>query len=364
MIVYFDAKSGLAGDMLVASLVDAGVDFEYVSSGIASLGLKIDIALEERVVNGIRAKRFVVKRKEEGHHHHRSFRDIVKLIEGSKLDRKVKDLAISVFEKIAQAESKVHGIGLEDVTFHEVGADDSIADIVGFSLCVNYLKPEKILFSPLFDGKGFTNSMHGLIPVPAPAVLEIARMNGIPLGSVDIESELVTPTGIGIAAVVSKGFTSMPYMKISSIGYGAGTRELPIPNLLRAIVGDEMEPARDWFEVFANIDDMTGEEMALALEKVMESGAVDVYFTPIYMKKGRPAYKLGVIVSKEKLDGVIDAIFRWTSTIGVRIIPLMKVEMARETKLVSLNPELTLKVSSFRDIRKVKLEFEDIKRLT
>lgn len=362
MILYFDAKSGVAGDMLIASLIDAGVDFEYVASGISSLGLNLDLDLEEKSINGIRAKRFVVKVSER-QHHHRSFRDIVKLIEESPLEDKVKRLSIQTFQKIAQAESKVHGVPLEDVEFHEIGADDSIADIVGFSLCLNYLKPDIILFSPLFDGRGFTNSMHGLIPVPAPAVLEIARLNNIPLGSIDIESELITPTGIGIAATVSKGFTSMPYMKIKSIGYGAGTKELPIPNLLRAILGEELLPKSEWFEVFANIDDMTGEEMGLALEKIMEAGAVDVYFTPVYMKKGRPAYKLGAIVSEGELESVIEAIFRWTSTIGIRLIPLIKIEMDRESKVVNVKPEIRLKVSSLKDIRKIKLEFEDLKRL-
>lgn len=362
MILYFDAKSGVAGDMLVASLIDAGVDFEYVASGISSLGLNIKLALEEKLVSGIKAKRFVVELLQRPHHH-RSFRDIVRLIKESSLEEEVKRLSIQVFERIAQAESKVHGVPLEDVEFHEIGADDSIADIVAFSLCLNYLKPEIVLFSPLFDGKGFTKSMHGLIPVPAPAVLEIARLNNIPLGSVDIESELITPTGIGIAATVSKGFTSMPYMKIKSIGYGAGTKELPIPNFLRAILGEKLASKSEWFEVFANIDDMTGEEMGLALEKIMEAGAVDVYFTPIYMKKGRPAYKLGAIVSEEKLEGVIEAIFRWTSTIGLRLIPLTKIEMDRENRVVNIEPQIRLKVSSLKDIRKVKLEFEDLKRL-
>ncbi|MCS7233142.1 MAG: nickel pincer cofactor biosynthesis protein LarC [Synergistetes bacterium] len=361
MIIYFDAKSGVAGDMLVASLIDAGVDFGYLLSGIESLGLKVKVSLEEKSVNGIKAKRFIVKASEE--HHHRSFKDIVRLIERSSLDDGVKGLSLKIFEKIAQAEAKIHGVDVEDVEFHEIGADDSIADIVGFSLCINYLKPDVILFSPLFDGRGFTKSMHGLIPVPAPAVLEIARLNNIPLGTIDVESELVTPTGIGIAATVSKGFTSMPYMRIKSIGYGAGTKVLSIPNLLRAVLGEEIVPEKDWFEVFANIDDMTGEEMALALEKVMDAGAVDVYFTPIYMKKGRPAYKLGAIVSGDVLDNVIEAIFRWTSTIGVRIIPLNKIEMNRESKVVNVEPELRLKVSSFKDIRKVKLEFEDLKKL-
>ncbi|KUK14695.1 MAG: pyridinium-3,5-bisthiocarboxylic acid mononucleotide nickel chelatase [bacterium] len=367
MILYFDAKSGVAGDMLVASLIDAGVDFEYLLSEIGSLKLEVEIKLEENFVNGIRAKRFIVKSKEKAHHHHhhhhRTYKDIVRLIEESSLSGEVKDLSLRIFEVIAQAEAKVHKVKVEDVAFHEVGADDSIVDVVSFSLCMSYLKPKKVLFSPLFDGRGFTNSMHGLIPVPAPAVLEIARMKGISLGSLDIESELVTPTGIGIAAIVSEGFTSMPYMRIKSIGYGAGTKKLPIPNVLRAILGEDERPCEDWFEIFANIDDMTGEEMALALEKVMESGAVDVYFTPIYMKKGRPAYKLGAIASKGSLEEVIESIFRWTSTIGIRIVPLTKVEMDRESKIVSADPKLTVKISSFKDIRKVKLEFEDIKKL-
>lgn len=363
MLLYFDVSSGIAGDMLVASLVDAGVDFEYVRSGVISLGLDVELELKEKLVNGIRTKRFIVERKSE-HHCHRSLRDIMEIIDRSDLPESVKELSYRIFERIAQAEAKVHGVALEEVEFHEIGADDSIVDIVAFSLCMEYLKPEEVYFSPLFDGKGFVKSMHGLIPVPAPAVLEVARIGAVPIGTIDIDTELITPTGIGIASVVSKGFTPMPYMRIKSIGYASGAKDLSIPNVLRAIIGEKVEPKEDWFEVFANIDDMTGEEMALALEKVMGSGAVDVYFTPIYMKKGRPAYKLGAIVPSKALDEVVEAIFRWTSTIGVRIIPLKKIEMEREFRKVQEDPEIRVKVSSFKDIRKLKVEFEDLKRIT
>ncbi len=362
MIIYFDAKSGIAGDMLVASLIDAGVDFDYIVSNVKKLGLDVELDLKEKYVNGIRSKRFIVK-EGKGHHHHRSFKDIKDLIMSSGLSNGVKDLSMRIFERIAQAEAKVHGVDLENVEFHEIGADDSIVDIVSFSLCLDYLRPDEIYFSPLFDGRGFTRSMHGVIPVPAPAVLEIARLNRIPIGTIDLEEELITPTGIGVAAAVAKGFTAMPYMEIRSVGYASGSKDLPIPNILRAIIGEGVKPKREWFEIFANVDDMTGEEMALALEKVMESGAVDVYFTPIYMKKGRPAYKLGAIVSSDVLDRVIEAIFRWTSTIGLRMIPLEKVEMDRDVKILQENPEIRVKVSSFKDIRKLKLEFEDLKKL-
>lgn len=253
---------------------------------------------------------------------------------------------------------------IDDVGFHEVGADDSIVDIVSFSLCVDYLKPEAIYFSPLFDGRGFAKSIHGIIPIPAPAVLEIARLNSIPIGTIDINSELITPTGIGIAAAVSQGFLQMPQVQIEKIGYGSGTKDLQIPNLVRAIIGKKkLTSEKGYVEIFANIDDMTGEEMALAVEKIMQSGARDVYFTPIYMKKGRPAYKIGVIASYEKLEEVVESIFRWTSTIGVRFVHLEKVEMSKESKMVSQNSEVKLKISSYKDIKRLKVEFEDLKKL-
>ncbi|WAM33021.1 LarC family nickel insertion protein [Caldicellulosiruptor morganii] len=243
MIIYFNAPSGISGDMLVSSLIDAGVDFEYLKSNIDLLGLDVEIGIKEKTVNGIKAKSFVVDvlhhhhNNDQGHHHHRTFKDIKKLLQESKLQETVKDLSLKIFEKIAKAEAAVHGMDIEEVAFHEVGADDSIVDIVAFSLCMEYLKPQEVLFSPLCDGRGFTKSMHGIIPVPAPAVLEIARQNGIPLATLDIDSELVTPTGIGIAAAVSNGFVNMPRMQIEKIGYGSGTKDLPIPNIVRAIIG-------------------------------------------------------------------------------------------------------------------------------
>lgn len=372
MIIYFDAPSGIAGDMLVASLIDAGVDFEYVKENIESLNLDVKLELEEKFVNGIRAKRFIVSSHNDNHHHnhvhndhHRSFKDIKELIKGSSLNENVKELSVEIFEKIAQAEAAVHGKTVDEVRFHEVGAADSIVDIVAFSLCIDYLKPEGIYFSPLFDGRGFAKSMHGIIPIPAPAVLEIARLNNIPLGTFDIDSELITPTGIGIAAAISKGFVQMPQMLIEKIGYGSGIKELSIPNVVRAIIGEKKLIGRkDYFEIFANVDDMTGEEMALALEKIMQSGALDVYFTPIYMKKGRPAYKIGVITSYDNFERVVESIFRWTSTIGIRFINLERIEMDRKFKKVEENPQIRLKVSSYKDIKRLKLEFEDLKKLT
>lgn len=240
MVIYFDAPSGISGDMLVGSLIDAGVDFGYIKSNIDLLGLDVEIEVKEKMVNGIKTKRFVVNVLNHHHdhdHHHRTFKDIKRLLQESKLSEFVKDLSFKIFEKIAKAEAAVHGRDVEQVAFHEVGADDSIVDIVAFSLCIEYLKPQEILFSPLSDGRGFTKSMHGIIPVPAPAVLEIARQNGILLATVDIDTELITPTGIGIAAAVANGFMNMPRMQIEKIGYGSGTKDLPIPNVVRAIIG-------------------------------------------------------------------------------------------------------------------------------
>ncbi|WAM31819.1 nickel pincer cofactor biosynthesis protein LarC [Caldicellulosiruptor naganoensis] len=371
MIICFDVLTGIAGDMLVASLVDAGVDFEYIKSNIDLLGLDVKLELKEKFVNGIKAKNFIVntheKKRHFGNYHrhyHRTFKDIKELILKSSLNQNVKEMSIKIFEKIAQAEANIHSITVDNVGFHEVGADDSIVDIVSFSLCIDYLKPEAIYFSPLLDGRGFTKSMHGVIPVPAPAVLEIARLNNIPIGTTDINSELITPTGIGITAAVSQGFLQMPQVQIEKIGYGSGTKDLQIPNLVRAIIGEKkLTSKKGYVAIFANIDDMTGEKMALACEKIMQSGASDVYFTPIYMKKGRPAYKIGVIASYEKLENIVESIFRCTSTIGVRFVHLDKIEMNREVEIVNQNSELRLKISSYRDIKRLKVEFEDLKKL-
>lgn len=193
--------------------------------------------------------------------------------------------------------------------------------------------------------------------------MEIARQNGIPIATIDIGTELITPTGIGIAAAISNGFVNMPRMQIEKIGYGSGTKDLPLPNIVRAIIGKKLNLSSKYFEIFANVDDMTGEELSLALEKIMQAGALDVYFTPIYMKKGRPAYKLGVIAKSESFEDVVDAVFRWTSTIGVRYVELKRIEMERKQENMKEVP-LRLKISSYKDIKRLKLEFEDIKKLT
>ncbi|MEZ0536929.1 LarC family nickel insertion protein [Caldicellulosiruptoraceae bacterium PP1] len=254
-VLYFDCISGAAGDMLVASLLDSGVDFEKIKEDINKLNLNVELKLEEKEVNGIKAKRFIVienehhhehdhdnehsHEHENGHHHHRTFKDIRQMIEESSLNDFIKNLSIKIFEKIASAEAKVHGKSIEDVAFHEVGAVDSIVDIVSFASCIDFIKPDQILFSNLYDGKGLTKSMHGIIPIPAPAVLEIAKQNNLPIGIRNIEMELITPTGIGIAAAVAEGFCDMPLMVIEKIGYGAGSRELKTPNVIRVVFGEK-----------------------------------------------------------------------------------------------------------------------------
>lgn len=239
MIIYFDCISGVSGDMLVSSLIDAGVDFQIIKDNISQLNLDVDINVKDVDVNGIKAKKFNVILQNHHHHHHRKFQIIKEMIINSKLNDNIKSLSIKIFEKIASAEAKIHGSEIDDVRFHEVGADDSIVDIVAFATCIDYLKPEEIIFSKLFDGKGFTNSMHGIIPVPAPAVLEIAHQNNIPIGVRNIDEELITPTGIGIAAAVANRFEDMPLLTLNSIGYGAGSKSLKIPNCLRAIIGEK-----------------------------------------------------------------------------------------------------------------------------
>ncbi|MCE1245430.1 MAG: nickel pincer cofactor biosynthesis protein LarC [Firmicutes bacterium] len=330
---YLDCYSGISGDKFLGAMFDAGLDFDKFSAEIAKLNFSgYELKLEKTKKNGLMGTRFIVDAQDEKKHRHLSH--INKIIDESTLSDSVKTKSKEAFLVLAQAEAKMHGTSIESVHFHEVGAVDSIIDIVGAFIALEMMGIEEVIASHIHTGKGFVKCMHGLIPVPAPATAEILK--GIPSYSADIEGELTTPTGALLVKTMCSRFGSMPDMKVEAIGYGAGYLDFPIPNLLRIQIGEAVENIEGGYEtdtVFlleTNIDDQSPEITAFACEKLFEAGALDVYSTPIYMKKGRTGVILSVICTTDKKDILAEEIFRHTNTFGIRISKTERIKLRRE----------------------------------
>ncbi len=311
---------------------------------------------------------------DHGHHHHgRGFREIRALIEASDLSEFVKRHAIGIFERIAKAEGKIHGMKPDDVTFHEVGALDSIADIVLACVGIEALKVDRVVVSPLAEGHGWIDAAHGRFPVPAPATLEI--LAGIPLGSVDEPFEFITPTGAAIVAEFAQAFGPMPALKIEKIGYGVGSRVLKSrPNVLRAVLGEAVTaPAPiDGYErdtitrMESNIDDLSPEILGAVTEQLLKIGALDVFLTPIQMKKNRPGLQLTVLCEESAVGRVAELIFRQTTSFGVRMdrVDRLKLERSFETVQTAYG-NLTVKIGRLGgETLQVSPEFESCKALS
>ncbi len=322
-VAYLDCFSGISGDMTLGALLDAGVSLEAIQQGIDSLGLP-SCRLEASQVkkNGFRATHLQVLYEPE--HKHRHLHHIVEMIEGSSLSPRQQELAVKIFTRLGQAEAKVHGTTIEKVHFHEVGAVDSIADIVGSAIGWDLLGVERIECAPIPTGTGTVKIAHGVVSVPAPATAEL--LEGIPLAACSVPAELTTPTGAAIAASLVDRFGGLPAMRISTIGYGAGTRDLEDrPNILRLVVGDVDEPLSNegveqdsiWI-LETNLDDVPGEWIGYCTQSLLEAGALDVYTTPIQMKKNRPAVTLSVLCRADDRVRLEQIIFAETGSLGVR----------------------------------------------
>ena len=362
-ILYFDCFSGISGDMTLAALLDLDLNnFDYLVSQLESLDLEgWEIRKERRNKNGIAANYIkVVLSHDSGEDHHshthRNYADITHIIDHSKISEGAKVLSKNIFNRIASAEAKVHGVELEEVHFHEVGAVDSIIDIVGASVLLDLLfgqhKIEKIYCSPVCDGHGFVHCRHGKIPVPVPATAEIFREANVKTRQIDVATELVTPTGAAIIAEIAQGFGLMPEMAILKTAYGAGTKDLEIPNVLRLVLGD-LEVGDDGLEnitvIETNIDDCSPEILGYTMERLFSEGANEVFFTPVYMKKNRPATKLTLLCKSESAKKLAEIIFFETSTIGVRM---------REEKRICLDRESAFVKTAFGELKVKKIEFE------
>lgn len=334
-IAYFDCFSGASGDMILGALVDSGLPLEELRAALASLKLSGIGVKASPVKKGALVGTKVDVLVPPGWPHHRHLSDIVEIIEKSGLDQDIKEDAKGIFRRLATAEAKVHGTDIEEVHFHEVGAFDAIADIVGSAFGISRLGVEKLYASPLNLGLGVVNTSHGQLPIPAPGTAELLK--GIPVYSTGIEGELTTPTGAAILSTLVVGFGPLPQMAIERIGYGAGTKEFAEqPNLLRLLVGEAKETfEEDRIAVLeANIDDMSPQFFEPLLERLFQEGALDVFMTPIVMKKSRPAVKLTVLADPHLADALCSIILRETTTFGVRIQEAERRKLRREIILV------------------------------
>lgn len=316
-LAYLDCFGGISGDMTLGALVDAGVDPKALQSAVAGLGLPAELTFETVRRAGFRATHAKVVAPEE--HAHRHLHHIEAMIDRAALVPRQAELAKRIFRKLGEAEARVHGTDLQKVHFHEVGAVDSIVDIVGAAVGLDLLGVERIECSPIPPGRGFVSGAHGRMPLPAPATAELLK--GIPLAESTADMEQTTPTGAAIAATVAESFGPLPPLTVEAIGLGAGTRDLKgQPNVLRLFVGRVASPAgsdRVWV-LETNLDDLPGEVVGYATARLLEVGALDAFVTPVLMKKNRPGVVVTVLCDEAKIPAMEEILFRETTTLGVR----------------------------------------------
>ena len=336
-ILYFDCSSGISGNMTLGALLEIVGDNNFLITELQKLNnAEYDLEISKKTKCGIVGTFVDVIIKEHDHHHHqhRNLDDVYKIIDNSSLNINVKDLAKRIFLNVAKAESIVHQKPLNEVHFHEVGAIDSIVDIVGTAILIDKIKPDVIYSSVVNDGHGFINCAHGLMSVPVPATTEIFRASKVKFRQIDVDTELVTPTGAAIIAELASNYITLPVMQISKVGYGAGSKDLNIPNLLKVYYGDLEDLNEDFIVMETNIDDSTAEVLAYTSELLFKAGALDVFYTPIYMKKGRPGYRLSLMCNKIDMPKLQNIIFKETSTIGIRYRTEQRTKLIRENVVI------------------------------
>ncbi|BAD76248.1 hypothetical protein BRO54_1579 [Geobacillus proteiniphilus] len=381
-ILYLDCFSGISGDMMVGALVDAGVPSEKIEVELKKLSLSgYKLQWGKVVKKGISATKFDVIIQESiegGHHHqshhaHRHYSDIIDMIRRSELSEEVKQRAGQIFHCIAVAEAKIHGIPVENVHFHEVGAVDSIVDIVATAIALTELHIDYIISAPIPLGHGSIRCAHGVYPVPAPATLEI--LQGVPVVSNHLPFELTTPTGAGIVKSQVNSYGPLPSMKISAIGYGAGTRDLPDqPNVLRVVIGEETRITSSGPSLFhskeetvyileCQLDDMPGEALGYVMDGLFQKGALDVFYTPVFMKKNRPGVLLTVLTSATHVEQCEQFMLKETTTLGIRKDIWVREVLERDVVTVATsygNIRVKQAIHKGKVIRQMP-EYEDVK---
>ena len=365
-IAYFDTVSGIAGDMTMAAFVSAGLSIDELGFELKKLPLPGFELIGKHVMrNAISAVHLEVAISHTPHYH-RHLKDINNLIDASHLSQRVKEVAKSIFHVIGRAEAKIHDTTLEKIHFHEVGAVDSIVDIVGTAICLEKFGIERVYTSPVRLGSGGTvNTQHGVMPTPTPATLEILRE--YPTVLTNIPDELTTPTGAGIVKALSSGVLSDEVIRVHTVGYGAGSKELPqLPNLLRVVIGD-IDSAYEQEQlvvVETNIDDMNPQVYPYLIEKLLDAGAHDAYLVPIIMKKGRPGILLSVMTGKSKLDAVSEIIYKQTSTIGLRVQEMGRRKLQRREMEIHTQFGVVRAKAVLRDGKEVIApEFDECRRI-
>lgn len=346
MICYFDAFSGISGDMTVGALLDAGASASSVIDALESLGTGAAFQVEKTKRSGIAASKFRVDLPPEPQKH-RHLPHILSIIDRSSISPRAKHNATAVFQRLAEAESQVHGVSIEKVHFHEVGAADSIADIVGACVALDLLNVDEVASSPINVGSGTVQTEHGVLPVPAPATANL--LTGKPIYVRGPAVELTTPTGAAIVAALASSFGAMPAMRISSIGHGAGDRDFKeSPNVLRVLIGERTGSRESTVVtvIEANIDDSSPQVLGHALERLMEAGALDVSLSPLQMKKNRPGSLLRVIAKPQDQEALAQLIFAETSTLGLRIHSAeRRIEERRIVEVDTPHGKVRIKVS-------------------
>ncbi|MCW8985208.1 MAG: nickel pincer cofactor biosynthesis protein LarC [Thermoanaerobaculales bacterium] len=338
-VLFLDCAGGVAGDMLLCALAEACGDVSFVEELPERLGFP-DVTLQWPATRpgGFAARRLDVGFEPSKHPRHRNLADVEKIMEGTGVSPDAVDMARRVFRRLAEAEGQVHGQPPEEVHFHEVGAVDAVVDVLGACLALERLEVDEVVCSELPMGHGTVNCEHGELPLPAPAVA--AMLPGVPVRPVDVEGETVTPTGAALVTALSDRFGPMPAMTVEKVGVGAGSREYPgLPNVVRAFVGSAVVPAEiaqtGNVIVESNVDDLDPRVLPVVIDRLLESGALDAYVTPLVMKKGRPGHLITVIAPVEAAETVVDVILRETSSLGCRTYPVTKYHLGRRMETVA-----------------------------
>ena len=393
--LYLECYSGISGDMMTAALLDLGADEKVLSEALESLPIKGFRTEVTRVSKaGLDACDFhvILDRQHENHdhdmeylhghshdhshgdhghhshdHEHRGLAEILEILCRAQITDGAREKAVRIFEILAEAEAKAHGTSIEKVHFHEVGAVDSIVDITAAAVCLDNLQIDKVIIPVLCEGSGSVRCQHGVIPVPVPAVTAVTSKYSIPLHMTDVQGELVTPTGAAIAAAIRTSARLPERFVIEKTGIGAGKREYERPSLLRAMLIRETENASagDYiYKLESNIDDCTGEALGYVMERLMKAGARDVHYTPVFMKKNRPAYQLNVICKEEDIEKLEGIIFRETTTIGIRRQKMERSVLKRQVKTVKTSlGEARIKVWFMENGLRAYAEYERVRVL-
>ena len=372
--LYIDCGMGAAGDMLTAALLELLPDPAAFVRELNGLGLPGVIwRLEPAVKCGVTGSRVsvTIQGHEEGedrdaghdhHHHHHTMADIAAVVRALPVSEKVKGNALAVYERIARAESEVHGVAVEEVHFHEVGAMDAVADVLAVCLLMERLAPERVIASPVHVGCGSVRCAHGILPVPAPATALLLKH--VPIYSGEVQGELCTPTGAALLVRFADSFGPMPVMRVGAIGYGMGKKDFPRANCVRALLGQTDEPAEQVAELCCNLDDMTPEAVGFAMEQLLQDGALDVYTTPIGMKKCRPGVLLTVLCRPEDRERLAQLLLRHTTTLGVRMAQLERRTLRRETRTVHTpSGDVRIKTATGFGTAREKAEYDDLAQL-